>query len=196
MSAPFDRWTDLDIRDLVAAYPLAWIVAGPVATPMPMLLDLDSAGRPVSLTGHLPRSGPLFQRLQADPRALFLFQGPQGYISPQWTGTRDWAPTWNFACARIEAEVAFDDGLTASALERVVAHMERGRPEPWTVAELGPRYARLAQAVVGFRAPIRSLSARFKLGQDERDGVLAHILHGLEDENLVAWMTRFNAGRI
>jgi predicted FMN-binding regulatory protein PaiB len=65
MVNPIATWTDADLQDLIAAYPLAWIVtrgAEPGASLLPLLLDLDPSGRPVSLTGHFPRSNPQFSR--------------------------------------------------------------------------------------------------------------------------------------
>jgi transcriptional regulator len=197
MSGTFDRWTGEDLADLIAASPLAWVMAlaDPAsATPMPILLERDEGGRPVSLLGHLPRAHPVAAALAADGRALFLFQGPQGYISPEWLTDKDWAPTWNFAVARIEAEVTLDDGLTDEALRRLVAHMEQGRREPWTVEAMGPRYDRLCRHVIGFRAAITRVGARFKLGQDEGPEVFGEILDGLGAGPLADWMRRFAGG--
>jgi hypothetical protein len=50
--------------------------------------------------------------------------------------------------------------------------------------------------VIGFRAPILSVEARFKLGQDEKAPALATIAQHLEDKALVHWMRRFNPDRI
>lgn len=191
-----DRFADVDaatLARLIAEYPLAWIVAGTrpeLATPMPMLLDRDARGQPRSLLGHLPRAHPLVAALEASPRAIFLFQGPHAYITPEWLSTNDWAPTWNFAVARIEADVAFDDRLTDEALARLVAHMERDRAEPWTTAALGPRYEALKRRVIGFTATIRAVAPRFKLGQDETPEHFREIVDGLGDHPLAAWMRR------
>jgi transcriptional regulator len=174
---------------------MAWIVSGGVdfgATVMPMLLDLDGAGRPVSLTGHFPRSNPHFRQLRADPRALFLFQGPHAYLSPALVGRKTWAPTWNFAVVRIVAEVTFDDSITDEAIERLVTHLEAGQPQPWSTAAMGPRYQQLRESVMGFRASILGLTARFKLGQDEKPEELTEIVNHLENGVLIQWMRRFN----
>lgn len=196
----FEQWTDRDIVDLVAAYPLAWVVSAVPefrATPLPILLETDETGRPVSLLGHIGRSNRQFAQMQAAPRTLFLFSGPHGYISPELvTTTRDWGPTWNYATARIVADVHFDESLNDEALEKLVGKMEHGRPNPWVREELGPRYDRMKQAIIAFRAPIVGIEARFKLGQDERDEVLGDIVAGLDGSDLADWMRRFNAGRI
>ena len=198
MSSAFEQWNDEDLADLVAAYPLAWIIplADPaIATPMPVLLDRDEGGKPVSLLGHLPKRHPMVSVLAADPRALFLFQGPHSYISPAWIDTADWAPTWNFAVARVEASAVFDDDLTDQALKRLVEHMEKIHPSGWTTGALGDRYNDLKARVIGFSATISSVTARFKLGQDEKPEIFEQIISGLGDDPLAQWMRRFAAGK-
>jgi transcriptional regulator len=180
------RTEQLDIARLVAAHPLGWIVpcgAPGLASPMPLLLDDGQ-----SLLGHLPRAHPLVGAFEANPSGVFLFQGPHGYITPEWMSDKDWAPTWNFAVAMITAEVVIDDALTDEALRRLVAHMEQGRDQPWTVEAMGPRYAALRERVIGFRATITDCRLRLKLGQDENDTVFGEILTGLGDTPLARWM--------
>ncbi|MGD9810791.1 MAG: FMN-binding negative transcriptional regulator [Sphingobium sp.] len=194
MSSPFEQWNDDDLADLIAANPLAWITpfADPaIATPMPVLLIRNDDGKPTGLLGHLPKRHPMVSVLTADQRALFLFQGPHSYISPAWIDTPDWAPTWNFAVARVEASVAFDDGLTDQALTHLVDHMEKMHPSGWTISGLGDRYNDLKARVIGFSATISSVTARFKLGQDERPEIFEQIVSGLGDDPLVQWMRRF-----
>ena len=197
--SPFDRWTDRDIVDLVTAYPLAWVVSagvGYAATPLPILLETDDSGRPTSLIGHFAKSNPQVEQIREEPRILFLFAGPHAYISPELvTTTRNWGPTWNYATARIVADVAFDEALNDEALERLVGKMELGRPNPWDKTELGSRYERMKGAIIAFRAPIVTVEARFKLGQDERDEVFADIVSGFDGQDLGEWMRRFNPDR-
>lgn len=193
MSGPFNQWANDDLADLIAAYPLAWINAlgnPSCATPMPLLLERDAQGRPQALLGHLPRAMPIFSTLQDDPRAQFLFRGPHAYIAPEWISDARWAPTWNFAVANIQGMVSFDENLTDEALARLVGHMENGRPAPCPVDAMGERYALLKQRVVGFRASVTSVSARFKLGQDERPEVFEEIMDALGEDPLASWMAR------
>lgn len=69
--------------------------------------------------------------------------------------------------------------------------MEAGRAAPWSRAEMGPREAVLAEAIIGFRAEVISCAGVFKLGQDESPEVRAHIVETHPDPALVAWMRRF-----
>ena len=173
-----------DIDRLVAAHPFAQLVsvAGdrPVATPLPLLLERRDGE--AWLVGHLARANPQVALLRQRPRALAIFMGAQGYVSPSWMRDRTQAPTWNYQAVHFDVEVAFDEGEGAphEALERLVAHMEQGRPDAWSSRDMGPRYGQLAKAVIAFRARIVATQGKFKLGQNERADVFADILAGLE----------------
>lgn len=195
MSSLFRPAHPSQIVELIATHPLAWVTARggerAAASPLPLLADLDADGQVVSLLGHMARANPLMAALEADNRALILFQGPQSYISPNHVRDRAWGPTWNYAVLTIEAEITLRPDLNHHAIERLVTEMERGQNQPWSVAEMGPRYERLVDHIVAFTAKITRLDARFKLGQDERPEIFADILAGLGPEApLTAWMRR------
>ncbi|HEY0595790.1 FMN-binding negative transcriptional regulator [Sphingopyxis sp.] len=196
----FERFEAGDVRALIEAYPLAWVCAaggdGIEASLLPLVGRYDGDGMPVELIGHMMRSNPLHALLKRRPQATFLFKGPDAYVSPQHAGKRDWAPTWNFAQARIRAEVAFGESFTGTSLNILIDAMEAGRAEPWTKDELGRRYHEMLEQIVGFRARVTSVSARFKLGQDEQPEVLSTILESLPDAETVQWMERFNQERL
>ena len=171
----------------------------PIATPLPLLLERGRDGA-TTLIGHFPRVHPHTEVLRREPRALAVFMGSHGYVSPSWLADRTQAPTWNYETAQLEIDVAFDDSpdATDAALARLVAHMERGRPNAWSIADMGTRYAKLAGAVVAFRARVTATHLRFKLGQDERSDVRGDILAGLAATGqglLLEAMSRENALR-
>ena len=174
------------VDQLVAAHPLALVISAnggmPLATPLPLLLERGSDGA-MTLIGHFPRVHPHTEVLRREPRALAVFMGAHGYISPSWMADRTQAPTWNYETAQLEIDVEFDDSSAATdeALAQLVEHMEHGRPNAWSIADMGARYARLSAAVVAFRARVTTTHLKFKLGQDERSDVRADILAGLAD---------------
>jgi len=183
--ALFEPAGDAPVRRLVAAHPFALVVSAgdgmPVATPLPLLWK--DAERGPGLVGHFARANPQVEALRRDPRALVVFTGAQGYVSPSWLRDRTQAPTWNYETVHFEVEIAFDDTQAAidDALARLVAHMERDRPAAWSAAEMGARYASLSRAVIAFEARILATHAKFKLGQNERADVRADILAALAD---------------
>lgn len=196
----FERWTTADVVDLIAAYPLASIApregsAGATAM-LPLIAERDASGQIGRLIGHMSRANPLRAALEADPRARILFQGPQGYISPDMAGSRSWAPTWTYAQVRIDAELSFEPETIDAALEVLVRHMEAGRATPWSIPELGPRAEGMKTRIIAFSARPVKVSAAFKLGQDETPETLSHILESLGDSDLARWMRRFNAERL
>lgn len=187
-----------DIAQLIRDHPLAFVVSGwsgsPTATSLPLLAETDADGRVVSLLGHFARANPQLRSLKQDPRALILFQGPQGYISPEGLSNRDWAPTWNYATLQFETEIMLVPEANDDALVRLIATMEEGRDPPWTQAEMGARYEKLARHVVAFRATVRSARAIFKLGQDERRETFGEIMNWLQDSPLRQLMAVQNPG--
>ena len=207
MSGTADRFapkSDEQVLRLVLEHPLAWVVSqgdeGMRASPLPLRPRVGSDGRIVALEGHIPRSNPQFAALQRDSRALLLFAGPEGYISPSWVSNRTWAPTWNFAVVQFVVKVEFDEDPARldAHLKDLVAAMEHGRPGAWQPSEMGPRYVTLKRMIVPFDAKVVAQRARFKLGQDERDSVFTEITAALDRAgaaDLVAWMRELNPGR-
>jgi len=207
MSGTVDRFSpqsEEQVLRLVHQHPLAWIVSqgadGLRASPMPLRPRVGGDGRIAALEGHLPRSNPQFASLQRDPRALLLFAGPQGYISPSWVSNRTWAPTWNFAVVQFVVDFAFDETPERldAHLHDLVEAMEHGRPGAWQLEEMGARYETLKRMIVPFDAKVVEQRARFKLGQDEKDAVFAEITAALDRsgaDTLAAWMRMLNPGR-
>ena len=164
--------SDQDVTRLVREYPFAWLVT---------MSPLDFA---------------------ATPRTLILFMGPHGYISSSWLGDRTRTPTWNYAMVQYLVDIEFMESPdeTNALIAEQVDTMELGRPNAWSVPEMGSRYERLVSGIVGFRAHIRERRVKFKLGQDERDAEYADITAALsaggpEGSTLLEWMHRSNRNR-
>jgi transcriptional regulator len=161
-----------------------------------MMVETDSRGTIVRLIGHFAKSNPQVAQLERSPRALFLFQGPHAYISPSWISDRTWGPTWNYAVIRIEADVRFLPDRADVVLEQLVRKMEHGRPNAWSIADMGDRYRQLRTRIIAFEADVRTVRPRFKLGQDERPEVLSEIIAHTGNDVLNAWTRRMNEGRV
>ena len=184
---------------LVTEHPLAWVVSGGAetfnATPLPLRPVLGADGHIETLLGHFARSNGHVEALRGSGRALVLFMGPHGYISPSWLSDRTQAPTWNYAAAQFVVDVDFvAPGDERALLRDLIGAMEADRPDAWNLDELGPRYARLAPGIVGFRARVIETRPMFKLGQTEPPHFFAQMLSALEREgrhDLSDWMGDF-----
>jgi transcriptional regulator len=197
-ASPFERYAPGDVRQLIAEFPLAWVVAaeGGQESLLPLVGVFDGQDRLTGLIGHFAVANPLGAALRQAARATILFTGPQGYVSPSHAGRRDWGPTWNYAQVQIRADIVVEPQFTAEAVDRLIGQVEQTQAAPWRAAEMGERYAAMLPRIVGFRAHVTDLKARFKLGQDERLDTLQSILANLTDGDLVRWMRRFNAQRL
>lgn len=188
--------------ELLAQAPLSWMVSPEpfAATLLPLRARVDAEGRLIRLDGHLARRNPQVETLRRQPVAWFLALGPQGYVSPSWFTDRTQAPTWNYASLRVRARLSLieDEVGVLASLRDLVGAQEAGRPNAWSMDEMGARLQRLAAGVVAFEAEILDEKPVFKLGQDERDDVYGEILAALEDSGqpmLADWMRRANPGR-
>lgn len=198
--SPFERFSDADMRALIEGFPLAWVSSrashGATGSLLPMIGRFDAEGRLIDLIGHFGRSNPLAADLASDPGATLLFRGPEGYVSPEHAGRRDWAPTWNYVQLVVRARIFPDEALTDLALDLLLAASERQRAQPWTQDALGDRAAGMKRAIIGFRAEPVVISGRFKFGQDEAVETLRSIITAHPDPVLCAWMQRMNAARL
>jgi transcriptional regulator len=191
-----------DLRRLVLDHPFAWVVSAGEgdfqASALPIRPVFGVDGEIETLIGHFARGNPHAGFVRRHPRALVLFVGPHGYVSPSWLTDRTQAPTWNHASAQFVVDI----GLTEEAAELeallrdLIDAMETDRPNAWRLEDMGPRYERLSRGVIGFRARVQERRSRFKLGQDERPDVFREILQGLSRDGhaeLRAWMEAFEA---
>lgn len=202
-NGPFEQFSSDDVRTLIEAYPLAWVCGGNAASmeasQLPLVGIFNEEGVLVELIGHVMRSNSLYATLRAEPRGTILFNGPNGYISPEFLTTdhdtaRNWAPTWNYAQLRIAADFHFDAELTEYSLQILIDAMEGARDRPWDTGELGARYGGMLDLIIGFRARVTTLKGKFKLGQDEQPHTLQAILRSLPDGDLTTWMRRHSGG--
>lgn len=197
MSSPFGPRSESDILALVQGHPLAWVISrehNAPATPLPLLAECDGSGRIVSLFGHFARRNPQVEALKASPKALILFQGPQGYISGRLVSKERWGPTWNYAVARFDVRIEFVPNEIDAALRALAAHLEAGQAKPWTVERMGERYEELQQYIIAFRAHVEHVDATFKLGQDETWETFEEIVAGHSNKELTKWMRRLRDG--
>jgi len=158
-----------DIVRIVADHPLAWVISRDFqATPLPLIAETDAPAPLWSLLGHFARRNPQVAALQGNPDALILFQGPSGLYFPRLVSNPDLGSNLELRVVRFEVTVAFVPDEIDAAVERLAAHLEHARHDPWRVEELGGRYDQLRQQIIAFSCARtrhgvpRSSSARTK----------------------------------
>src|SRR6201998_1100058 len=91
------------MHDLMRAQPVAALIShgagGLFASHRPTVLK--DAGSHGVVEFHLARANPHWKELAEGNEALMIFQGPEGYITPNWYPSKaehgKVVPTWNFA---------------------------------------------------------------------------------------------------
>lgn len=171
----FEQTDAAALHALMDAYPLATLVTlgadGFTADPVPLLFDA-TAGAHGTLRGHVARANPLWR--QADGQAvLAVFHGPQAYVSPSWYPSKaahhKVVPTWNYAVVQARGTLrAVHDGPWLQALvSRLTERHERGRAEPWAVADAPADYVQqMLRAIIGIEIEVTQLVGKWKVSQN------------------------------
>jgi len=170
------------LHDLVEAHSFGMLIAPgeggvPMIAHLPFLLD-RARGPQGTLLLHVARANPIRGALAAGAPVLAVFRGPHGYVSPSWYASRDEVPTWNYAVVHVHATPrALDDAELLASLAGLAAVHERGRPDPWTLADLtDERRGELLPAIAGFALAVTAIEGKLKLSQnrtpEDREGAL------------------------
>lgn len=120
-------------------------------------------------------------------RAIVSCLGPDAYISPDWYGSREQVPTWNYLAVEAEGPLRRldEDELTALLDDLGAAHEARLAPKPpWTRAKMGPgRFEAMLKAITGYELLIEELRGTRKLGQHKSDAERQGAADGLAPFN-------------
>lgn len=150
----------------------------PLVAHAPVLLD----GRRARF--HLSRANPLSTALAASGRALAVVSGADAYVSPDWYGTPDQVPTWNYVCVEMEGPVTpLGETETAAQIDDLSARHEAGlAPKPpWTRSKMSPgRFEALLRGVAAFEMAVERFEGTFKLSQNKPAEVVARTADALE----------------
>src|SRR6516165_3481441 len=170
---------------MMRARPFAALVSagsyGLYATHLPTVLKEEGAYG--ALEFHLARANPHWNDLAAGNEALMIFQGPEGYITPNWYPSKiehqKVVPTWNYAVVHAygRPEVVQDkDWLRRHVADLTEQQEMMSQPEPWAVTDAPESFIEvMLRGIVGFRFAITRLEGKWKMSQNrdaaDREGV-------------------------
>src|ERR1700722_14743394 len=108
--------------------------AGLYASHLPTVLkDVGTFG---AIEFHLARANPHWKELAEGNEALMIFQGPEGYITPNWYSSKAQhgkvVPTWNFAVVHAygRPEVMSQKEWLLRHVTELTAQQENGEHKP------------------------------------------------------------------
>jgi transcriptional regulator len=177
------RWEDRDaMRALVAELGFGALFCatpdGPRVAQMPVVwLDDTTLGL------HLARGNGIVRHLDG-ATALFVAQGPDGYVSPDWYGLdNNQVPTWNYVAVELEGIMRqMEHEALVAQVDQLTAQQE-GRLDktPWTRSKMDPAiFDKMTSAIIGFRLEIAAWRGTLKLGQNKPEAARQSAADGVE----------------
>ena len=182
---------------LMRARPFAALVSaghlGLYASHLPTVLK-DEGDHGV-IECHLARANPHCKELGQIGEALMIFQGAEGYISPNWYPTKAQSgkvvPTWNYAVVHAygRPDVINDPEWLRRHVTELTAQQEKTEARPWAVSDAPDTFiAVMLRGIVGFRIVIARLEGKWKMSQNremaDREGVVKGLRARREGDDL------------
>lgn len=150
----------------------------PVAAHVPFHYSRSPEGGVIEL--HVARANPIHRAIAAHPTVLLTCMDADAYISPDWYGSPNQVPTWNYVAVHATGRARLMDGPEFHGhVDRLSALFEERLPKkPWTSAKMDPhRLAAMLNAIVGIAVEVETLEGQWKLGQhkgrSDHDGAVA-----------------------
>ena len=174
------------MQALMRVRPFATLVSsgslGLFATHLPTVLKTEGAYGVIEC--HLARANPHCKDLAGGGEALMIFQGAEGYISPNWyaskTESQKVVPTWNYAIVHAYGQPAVmeDAAWKRRHVAELTDQQEATEARPWALADAPEEYVQvMLRGIVGFRFEIARIEGKWKMSQNreprDRDGVVA-----------------------
>jgi transcriptional regulator len=185
-----------EMHMLMRTRPFATLVsvgpAGLYASHLPTVLKDEGAHGVIEC--HLARANPHCRDLGEAGEAMMIFQGPDGYITPNWYPSKAQngkvVPTWNYAAVHVygRPEVMTEADWLHRHVAELTAQQERNEAKPWALSDAPKTYVdAMLRGIVGFRFAITRLEGKWKMSQNrepqDRDGVVKGLsLRGSSDD--------------
>ncbi|MBW3098799.1 FMN-binding negative transcriptional regulator [Pseudohoeflea coraliihabitans] len=163
-----------EIARLIAAYPLATLVAVVSGMPTAMHLPLLAAGSD-RLIGHIALANDMHRTIAEDTPVLAVFRGEDSYVSPNWylskaTDPR-FVPTWNYQAVHVEGRIRFmhDVKFKRMVVGRLTRQFEKALngEDAWRMADAPADYMDgMLDNIVGLEIAITSVAGKSKISQN------------------------------
>ena len=156
--------------------------AGFQANHIPFLLDPEN-GPNGALIAHVARANHVWTDVKDGEEVLVVFQGVQGYISPNWypgkQETHRRVPTWNYEVVHAHGTIHVhdDERFLRGVLARLTRQHEATQPAPWKMTDAPADYlAEQLKNIVGIEIRLSKLEGKRKLNQHhelkDREGAI------------------------
>ena len=181
-----------EVHALMRTHPFAILVTqgpdGLVATHLPTVLKAgEGEGGLGRIECHLARANPHWKDLAKGEEAMMIFQGAEGYITPNWYATKAQTgkavPTWNYAIVHAYGRPAImnDKDWLRRHVTELSDQQERSEAHPWKVSDAPDSYIDvMLRGIVGFRFEITRLEGKSKMSQNRETQDRLGVIGGLK----------------
>lgn len=181
------------IYALIREYPLATLITfskGQInANHIPLTLSISTEPY-MTLQGHVSRSNPLLNDIDAEIETLAIFHGPNAYISPSWYETKKESgkvvPTWNYVAVHAygNLKVVDDTEWLRTQLETLTDQHEANLLEPWSIHDAPNEFTnKLMESIVGIEMRVTKLLGKWKVSQNQPVPNKEGVIKGLQTSN-------------
>ncbi len=137
----------------------------------------------VRIAFHLARGNAITRHLDG-AESLFVINGPDGYISPDWYGIDDQVPTWNYVALELQgiSRKLDEAALIAQADALSDTNEKRLAPKPaWKRDKMSDGlFDKMLRGITGFELEITAWRSTVKLGQNKSADVRHAAADGAE----------------
>lgn len=164
------------LQQLLRAHPLGALVrSGPDGLDADHLpFEFDAGAGPLgTLSAHVARANPLWQRCAPGTEVLVIFRGAEGYVSPSWYPskheTHRLVPTWNYEVVHVRGrlQVRDDERFVRGLVARLTRAHEAAEARPWKMGDSAPEFIDdMLSRIVGIEIEIDALVGKLKLSQN------------------------------
>ena len=160
---------------------------------IPVLVDVEE-GAVTRIRGHVARANEHWRSLERQPKAVFVFNGPNAYVSAHWyTKECPAAPSWSYAVVHAHGDVHLLDGAGLNQVVDDLVRVNESRfPTQWSIADYSQvRRAALMPHIVGFSMTVTRLEPKFNIKRhyadaDKRGAIAGLIGTGKDDARQIA----------
>ena len=137
--------------------------------------EFDPAAGPLgTLSAHVARANPLWQRCPSGTPVMVIFRGGEGYVSPNWYPSKHEAhrqvPTWNYEVVHAHGTLTVhdDERFVRGLVARLTRRHETVEPKPWKMGDSAPDFIDgMLRQVVGIEIAVTALTGKSKLSQNK-----------------------------
>jgi transcriptional regulator len=154
----------------------------PVATQVPLFIDINSAGK-ILLTGHIMHKTDHHKAFEKNDHVLVLFTGPHTYVSASWYTNPQMASTWNYMTVHAKGKITLlDEAATYEAIKNITDKYE-GRETAAAFHKMDGYYiASMLKAIIAFSIEVESIENVFKLSQNRDEQSKKNIIEALQQK--------------